>query len=72
MNWEPIESAPRDGSWILLRGESGYVRRPFRVSVGCWNGEYRPHSPWQTSEACSFTDDGGPPTHWMPLPEGTA
>lgn len=67
--WRPIETAPKDGSWILLRGESGYVRTPYRVAVGHWAVEYRPLSPWQTSERCSFGDDGAPPTHWMPLPE---
>lgn len=65
--WRSIESAPHDGSWILLRGESGYTNRPYRVHVGHWDAEYRPHNPWQTSEASAFEDDGEPPTHWMPL-----
>lgn len=68
--WRPIGTSPRDGSWILLRGESGYIERPYRVNVGRWDSEYRPLSPWQTSESCSFEDDGDPPTHWMPLPNG--
>jgi len=65
--WQPIASAPKDGTWILLRGESGYIGRPYRVHVGRWDSEYRPHSPWQTSETDSFLDDGGPPTHWSEL-----
>jgi hypothetical protein len=68
VNWQPIGTAPKDGSWILLRGESGYIDRPYRVHVGRWDAEYRPHNPWHTSESCAFEDDGDPPTHWMPLP----
>jgi len=69
MRWLPIETAPKDGSWILLRGRTGYIRTPYRVHVGHWDAEYRPKSPWQTSERCSFTDDGDSegPTHWSPL-----
>lgn len=67
--WQPIETAPKDGTWVLLRGNSGYIRTPYRVAVGCDDAEYRPLSPWQTSERRSFTDDGGAPTHWMPLPD---
>lgn len=66
--WQPIETAPKDGTWILLRGESGYINRPYRVHVGRWDAKYRPKNPWQTSEATSFEDDGEPPTHWMPVP----
>ena len=66
--WQPIETAPKDGTWILLRGESGYINRPYRAHVGRWDGVYRPLEPWQTSEADAFEYDGKPPTHWMPLP----
>lgn len=69
MSWKSIDTAPRDGRWVLLRGESGYASRPYRVHVGRWDAGYRPRSPWQTSEGRSFTDDGGEPTHWMELPE---
>lgn len=65
--WQPIETAPKD-RWILLRGESGYVQRPYRVHICRWEGDYRPHDPWQTSEGASFEDDGGPPTHWAEVP----
>jgi len=63
--WRTIETAPKDGTWILLMGESGYINRPYRVHVGNW-GE---RDWWMQSEDCSFEDDGGPPTHWMPLPD---
>lgn len=68
MEWRPIATAPKDGNWILLRGESAYINRPYRATVGRWDEVYRPLSPWQSSEGNCFEDEGdGPPTHWMPL-----
>jgi hypothetical protein len=69
--WKPISTIPedlKDGRWLLLRGESGYINRPYRAHVAHWDAEYRPHNPWQTSEGGAFEDDGGPPTHYMELP----
>lgn len=68
LQWQLIETAPKDGSWILLRGESDYIGRPYRAHVGHWDAAYRPLNPWQTSESSAFEDDGDTPTHWMPLP----
>lgn len=64
--WQPIETAPKDGTYILLLGDSGYTTTPYRVAVGCWVEGYRDF--WITHSNDAFTDDGEPPTHWMPLP----
>lgn len=62
--WQPIETAPKDGTWVML-GRAG--RMP---EVGSWeNG-----SPWLDGWFCGGerSDSYGPdfdPTHWMPLPE---
>jgi len=66
--WQPIETAPKDGSQIDLwcEGKLSSERRPFcywgelsdlsgKEGEG-WMGVYRPYE--------DFT-----PTHWMPLPE---
>ena len=61
MEWQTIETAPKDGTNILL-----YVfsHEP-DYGVGYWNGDY-----WSmTVHADRLYDEFGSPTHWMPLPE---
>lgn len=53
--WQPIETAPRDGTFILCAHDSGYVNILQFCSDGWWSrntGYYDPEYP----------------THWMPLP----
>ena len=68
-NWQPIETAPKDGSVVLLGNPHG-----------AWAGKYLdryqsgfvPPNPWASMmlntrhlpHLASLT-----PTHWMPLPE---
>lgn len=66
----PIETAPKDGRFILLFGPSGYMTTPLRCEIARWDPEYRPGSPWQTYSNDVFCICGGSePTHWMELPE---
>ena len=67
-SWLPIESAPRDGTYILLAGQSGYNTTPLRVEVCKFDHEYRPRNPWVNHSCDAFSDGGAAPTHWMPLP----
>ncbi len=69
MTWQLIETAPKDGSYILLAGDSGYINTPLRVEVCHWDAQYRPRQPWVNYARDSFLDSGSEPTHWMPLPE---
>jgi hypothetical protein len=63
--WQPIETAPKDGTAILLwpynPGDAygGYALKEVAL------GYYTPDEEWFNPEQrCPFE-----PTHWMPLPE---
>jgi hypothetical protein len=58
--WQPIETAPKDGTWLLL-----YARH--------W-GELPTIGMWSQARNCWQDFDHGldRPTHWMPLPDMTA
>lgn len=73
MEWQPIETAPKDGTWIFLGGgHTDDEAEPRSCAVAQWTdylngGKTKPH--WQFAWY-----DGGyygryeNPTHWMPLP----
>ena len=65
MNWLPIDTAPRDGSKIILwwAGASriGHYVNNSRTSVP-WSG-------WRVP-SMEFWPRSQDPTHWMPMPEG--
>ena len=80
-DWRPIETAPKDGSWVLLCGgkcqgdEGDYDWRPV---VAQWT-DYLNGRLGQKYERWQFAwYDGGyygtyeGPTHWLPLPDGPA
>lgn len=73
--WRPIETAPRDGSVILIAGGhddqldctddvgmQAFMRSPARAM---WRGDS-----WVVAfaEACYVAVGREAPTHWMPLP----
>lgn len=67
--WQPIESAPRDGSWVLLTGGTidygwdGDTIPPVVIGQSC--GE----SDWQFAwYDCGYYGEYENPTHWQPLP----
>ena len=66
MTWQPIETAPKDGTHILVIIEDAVVEAWWDENEG-----YR--SEWSTPSlsshgcgCCSGNNDE--PTHWMPLP----
>ena len=58
MMWQPIASAPFDGTRVLLFRE-GWVEH---TAAAYWDMNWRE---WITVGGNVFTG----PTHWMPLPE---
>lgn len=76
-DWKPIDSAPKDGTWVLLTGgkiEYGWYEdsQPTVVSgqYSTMLNTYPTHGHWQFAWY-----DGGhygwyeEPTHWMPIPD---
>lgn len=66
--WRSIDSAPKDGTFVLVAGDSGYVTTPLRVEVCKYDAEYRPLNPWVNHAGDAFTDGGAPAKYWMPFP----
>jgi hypothetical protein len=76
MKWQPIETAPKDGTLVLLAGghddNVNYTRDEKLIAFmqapcrAVWTGES-----WLIglSEACCVGTERENPTHWMPLPE---
>jgi len=59
--WEPIETAPKDGTVVLIAMRNDYGAGAFSVRSGWWmNTGCRPD--W----SCCISSQK--PTHWMPLP----
>ncbi len=67
LTWRPIEIAPRDGTFIIVAGPSGYVTTPLRVEVCRMRPNYKVGR-WINHGNDDFTDGGEEPTLWMPLP----
>ena len=69
--WQPIETAPKDGTRIILGKAAGYVMA--WAGSGYWfNREPCPHHPPCKPGTHTGWTDGldtyATPTHWMPLP----
>lgn len=73
MEWQPIETAPKDGAQVLINCSGGRVATAFFGSEHfCGNG-------WHVVVPCMGGFGSGTdtfihwpedmPTHWMPLPE---
>ena len=66
--WQPIETAPKDGTYILIRQRSDDSPVGFNAHV-CKHDATFPHLPWTTSYGMILgTNPNAPVTHWMPLP----
>lgn len=65
MDWLPIESAPKDGSFILLFSSGD------GVNMARWGvpEPFGDEKAWTTpSEGPGYSSEIENPTHWMPLP----
>jgi hypothetical protein len=60
MNWQPIETAPKDGRDVLIGGDYSYLNGVLMASWGTGSGQI---PGWTDMEGDTYS-----PTHWMPLP----
>ena len=70
MGWQPIETAPRDDTLILLYApiEHRYTHeRDWTAWCDSWDEKWRWTGNAPEFESWSYLSAG--PTHWMPLPE---
>jgi hypothetical protein len=58
MKWQPIETAPTDGTRILLRGRGGKIA----------DGHYGQPDGWANPKRFVWPYIHANPTHWAPLP----
>lgn len=65
MQWQPIETAPKDGDWLIL------MSTVEGVTVGYWGPTYFDmDEKWvQYNHRSDYIEVEGDVTHWMPLPE---
>ena len=63
MDWQPIETAPRDGTRVLLVSRFDHAR----VMLGFWSPDDDPEvsNGWETDTEWWPDQDF---THWAPLP----
>ena len=68
--WQPIETAPKDGTTVLLYPPSWTSRTS---STGSWNSDKHARKPapyWERDDCWNkvMLSRNSPTTHWMPLP----
>jgi hypothetical protein len=57
MEWQPIETAPKDGTWVLVIDETDGA-----VEIAQWSVFF---GRWKLNGYGLFFDN---PTYWIPLP----
>lgn len=63
MEWQPISTAPKDGTSVIIAAQSGCVgEAEFQDGSWWWAGWY------EESWAVPVEKENGAVTHWMPLP----
>jgi len=59
--WQPIETAPKDGRWILITNGAN-------LENCYWDGGMHRAYPWRNRGGNGWLAEW--PTHWMPIPAG--
>ena len=68
--WLPIETAPQNGTYVLVSNGSGVWVAKYKA---VYQSGWKPDCPWQSMmlnhDHIPRAKQRGRPTHWMPLPE---
>lgn len=70
MNWQPIETAPKDGTTILVFNgpNEGFYTEPGRIGTASYQDYTNlDNNKWYADDCCDGVTTYNP-THWMPLP----
>lgn len=67
MEWQSTKTAPRDGTWILLRGRNS-AGQPMIPVVAAWMPAGARHQGWADSGSFKPVDDLAAGADWQPLP----
>lgn len=69
--WQPIETAPKDGTAIIGLFDGKAIECSWWVPPAVAVNTRAKWDPiWLDSHGCGCCgEDDGPPTHWIPLPE---
>lgn len=62
--WQPIETAPKDGTWVL--GFRPRIAVQDQIQCYCWNAFGCTDDLWVNATDTNDFDEQ--PTHWQPLP----
>jgi hypothetical protein len=74
MAWQPIKTAPKDGTLILIYDPTvrPYWPHSLSVDVVCWDDVWEGGNTWRSSGYTDYANTYPAATHWMPLPEPEA
>ena len=67
MTWQPIETAPRDGTHILVLMEGAVIEAWWETGFEEWLGNWDCVTLPSHGCGCCYSSNAEP-THWMPLP----
>lgn len=68
MEWQPIETAPRDGTEILIYLGSPWAAVEKAQWYEPWRNWQKENIDWSENPKEQFGIGSAIPTHWMPLP----
>ena len=67
--WKPIETAPKDGTLILVKGNSGYMTHRTFIQTAYYDAAFRPLDPWIDVTTTCLSYCGYVPLYWTELTE---